>query len=508
MKRKYSGLLLLALVISSFSFLAPVSGNILEVSVDDIYLTAGEINSIEINLHNVGELDVFTVEALLSSQTPGVQILEDSHKVYDEIKNGVKKSYHPKIYVNQGTPLGAYTLTLNVKYIRYGTIFDSTITVPLGVVVSKGFTPRLVYSSDTESVNVRTGGNNLLQYTFTNEGDSNLTNVEYNLQSGINQISIVSGSTQHIDSIPIGETITLNPTVSVLEGTPLGAYVITATASYRDEAGAQFFQNFVLPVNVDQTTVSKNTLITIKEMTIENQPINPGDDFEINIEIECSGSNAYEVISSLNFQGNQALSPLNPTSVNLGDMEVEETAMVSYRLLASGDIPAGQYPILITISYTNSKGMPSQLTETLTVRVEGLIDFEILDAPSLNLRKGEVGELEADLLLIGTESVQFVSIEVLEDDVIERVSGSTEYIGAVDPDSPIPFDLNYKVRDDASNGEHEIGMRVLYRDHLNREHDEELSLNLEISEKSGEQPQEPSNTGIWVWLRRLFGLGP
>jgi hypothetical protein len=189
-------------------------------------------------------------------------------------------------------------------------------------------------------------------------------------------------------------------------------------------------------------------------------------------------------------------------------MEVGETSQVSYRLLASGDIPAGQYPIITTISYTNSKGMPSQLTETLTVRVEGLIDFEILDAPSLKLREGEVGELEADLLLIGTESVQFVSIEVLENDVIERVSGSTEYIGAVDPDSPIPFDLNYRVREDASNGEHDIDLRVLYRDHLNREHYEELSLNLEISEQSGEQPQEPNNTGIWLWLRRIFGLGP
>jgi hypothetical protein len=194
--------------------------------------------------------------------------------------------------------------------------------------------------------------------------------------------------------------------------------------------------------------------------------------------------------------------------VSLGDLEVGETADVSYKLLSAGDIPAGQYPITSTISYTNSKGVPSQLVETLTIRIEGLIDFEILDAPSLTIGKGENGELEADLLLIGTESVQFVSIEMLEDNVFQRVSGSTEYIGAVDPDSPIPFDLNYKVREDAAEGEHDMDIRVYYRDHLNREHDEEISLGVEISEQTGNQQQEPTGTGIWVWLRRLLGLGP
>jgi hypothetical protein len=506
-KKLFRSILLLALIFASISF-QEVSANILEVSVDDIYLNAGEMNSIEISLHNVGELDVYTVEALLSSQTPGIQILEESHKVYDEISKGKTKNYYPKIYVNQNTPLGAYTLNLNVKYIRYGSVFDSTITVPLGVVVSKAFSPRLVYSSDTDALNVKTGSSNLLQYSFTNEGAVNLTNVKFNLESSVNQISIVSGSTKNFDKIKIGEKIGLSPTISVLEGTPLGAYVITATVTYSEESGGQYHQNFILPVNVDQTTVSKNTIITIKEMSIEDYPINPGDDFELNIAIECSGSVAYEVISSLSFQGNLALSPLNPTSVSLGDLEVGETADVSYKLLSAGDIPAGQYPITSTISYTNSKGVPSQLVETLTIRIEGLIDFEILDAPSLTIGKGENGELEADLLLIGTESVQFVSIEMLEDNVFQRVSGSTEYIGAVDPDSPIPFDLNYKVREDAAEGEHDMDIRVYYRDHLNREHDEEISLGVEISEQTGNQQQEPTGTGIWVWLRRLLGLGP
>jgi hypothetical protein len=140
--------------------------------------------------------------------------------------------------------------------------------------------------------------------------------------------------------------------------------------------------------------------------------------------------------------------------------------------------------------------------------VEGLIDFEILDAPSLTTKKGEVSELEADLLLIGTESVQFVSINLVEDNIFERVTGSTEYIGAVDPDSPIPFDLIYKVRDDVADGSYDMKLNVNYRDHLNKEHEEGLAIGVEVSEKAAQEPQGPVETGFWVWIRRLFGLGP
>jgi hypothetical protein len=176
-------------------------------------------------------------------------------------------------------------------------------------------------------------------------------------------------------------------------------------------------------------------------------------------------------------------------------------------MLVSGGVAAGQYPVTITIGYTNNKGVSKVLTETATILVDGLIDFELLDTPSGIASKGVTMELEADLLLIGTESVDFVSIGVVEDDVINRVSGSEEYIGAVDPDSPIPFTVNYKVDDNALEGEHELKLNVTYRDHLNREHIEQIKLDITIGGVIDDNPQ-PQQSGFWVWIRRLFGLGP
>ena len=212
-------------------------------------------------------------------------------------------------------------------------------------------------------------------------------------------------------------------------------------------------------------------------------------------------------MGAISFMQLSPISSLSPSTVNLGDLDTGEREQLSYRLLVSGSASAGEYPVTITISYTSNNGVPKVLTETVTILVDGLIDFDLLDVPSEYASPGETMDMEADLLLIGTESVDFVSIGVTEDDVVKRVSGSDEYIGAVDPDSPIPFDLKYKIDDSASNGKYELTLTVKYRDHLNREHQEQIKLEIEIGNPINNEPQ-PQQTGFWVWIRRLFGLGP
>ncbi len=61
--------------------------------------------------------------------------------------------------------------------------------------------------------------------------------------------------------------------------------------------------------------------------------------------------------------------------------------------------------------------------------------------------------------------------------------------------------------DDAPEGNHELKLSVQYRDHLNKEHEEEMSLDVEIGGVVDDLP-EPNEGGIWAWIRRLLGLGP
>jgi hypothetical protein len=303
------------------------------------------------------------------------------------------------------------------------------------------------------------------------------------------------------------ESFTVNPKISIIEGTTLGSYTITAVVSYKDIDGNRFHQTFSLPINVASSAAVRTTLVTIEEMKVVEEAIQPGDIFTVELTLKCTGAVAYDLLGTLSFSATSPVSPISPSVVNIGDLDVGETTTATYTLLASGSIAAGQYPVTATITYTSSRGTSQSITETMTLLVDGLVDFDLLDTPSITVAAGETQELEADLLLIGTESVDFVSIGVVEDDVVKRVSGSDEYIGAVDPDSPIPFDVNYKVDADAPEGEHELKLSVKYRDHLNREHEEEIGLDIDIGELVDDTP-EPQQGGFWTWIRRLLGLGP
>ena len=506
-KRTQTIVILLTLVImTSFSSLSLVKADSLQVTTTNQYLTAGKENQITINIRNIGDRSVVGVQAALSSATPGISILEGSQRVYSVIEDGKTKSYSATIYVDKSLPLGSYTLTLTVTYQKI-TFEYVTSVVSVGVVVSEAYTPKLGYILNQDDISAIAGDNNLVSYVFENIAGETLSDLEFVFSSTSPYVSVVADDTFSTENLPSNGTIWISPMISVLEGTPLTTYSLQATVSFMDEEENTHFETFVLPINVNSAKISKTTTVTIEDIHIEPATVYPGDIFDLDINIDCSGADAYELMSIISFPQMSPISPISPSTRNLGDLSAGEKAQVSYRLLVSGGASAGQYMTTISISYTTSKGISKVLSETVTILIDGLVDFELLDVPSDLVAAGETRELEADLLLIGTESVDFVSVGVVEDDVIKRVSGSEEYIGAVDPDSPIPFDVYYRVDEDAQEGDHEVKLNVKYRDHLNREHEEEIGLSVEIGEPFDDEPQT-QQVGFWVWIRRLLGLGP
>ena len=480
---------------------------ILQVSTSGIYLTAGQENLVTVNLKNTGDYKLFDIEATLTSTIPGISILRDVQKVFNEIEKGKTASYTPAVYIDQNVALGAYTLSLTVVYGRFRGTQENVKVIPVGIVVQQGYAPKIKYTTAEGGLKAKAGTVTALGLSFQNDWDNEIKELEFRFTSLSNYITITNNLSSSVQSLSAGEAVPLSPTVSVLEGTPLGVYTLAATVSYQDASENKYHQTFMIPVNVDSTAASKNTVVTIKDIIIPEH-LKPGDIFDLKVNVQCTGADAYDIITKLSFGAITILSPLSPTAASVGDLNVDKTVTVDYRVLVSGDVKAGQYPVSLSISYTNSKGTSATLTETITVMVESLIDFEVLDAPTITVKKGETSEIEADLLLIGSDSVQFVSIELESDAVFKRVPGSTEYIGAVDPDSPIPFDINYKVAEDAPEGDHVMRINVKYRDHLNREHEELLELDVAVAGNVKDNTQTTEAPPFWVWVRRLLGLGP
>jgi hypothetical protein len=279
--------------------------------------------------------------------------------------------------------------------------------------------------------------------------------------------------------------------------------------SYEEVDGRKHLESHILGFSIDSVLVPNRTSIVLKNYYTNLETIRPGDELDLNIELECLGAVAYDVKTMLSLDFNMGIATMSPTLLSVGDVKPGHSEKVSYKLIIGGEVKAGQYPAVLTISYLDVDGVLSSLEETVTLSVRGAVEFRLINIDAVKAEEGAVTEFEADLLLIGTESVQFVRIEVVEDQVLRRVSDSEEYIGVVDPDSPIPFDLKFEAAEGATLGEHTLILRLTYTDDLNIEHETNVELPIEVIEASADEGPSLGLLGsFWLWLRRLLGLLP
>jgi hypothetical protein len=477
---------------------------IIEVRTENIYLTAGQENTITIQLKNTGDYKVFDIELFLSSSTENINILSNANKVINEIEAHKTKSYEATVYVDQNSPLGAYNLLLEVNYGRSGSTLSHRLSVSIGVIVWETYKPKIAFTTDQENLKVKAGTEKQFNLSFTNQWNKEIHNLELVINSQITGITILNQVSSEYAAVNTSESIIFSPRISVLQGIPLGTYSLSISAMYNDEEGHAHHQKFTVPILVDEAKSFQTTIVTISEAKTLQEKILPGNTVDLELTYLCGKADAYDVISILTINQSPTISPISPTTISLGNIPKDETEQATYKLLINGDAAAGQYPVTVTVMYTDSKGVTKTLSETITILVDGLIEFELLDVPTLPVYLAESHEIEADILLIGTESVQFVSIGLVDDEVFERIPGSDEYIGAVDPDSPIPFDIRYKISEEAEPGIHTMNLKVRYRDHLNKPHEISLDLEIELSQDLEPDSRSENRGGFWQWLRNLF----
>jgi hypothetical protein len=599
---------------------------VLRFSADDVYVVAGQENQIKITLTNVGTWNIYEAKISLSvpPTTPGVSIVENGHAVYSIIEDGKSKSFYPVLYVDESTPLGAYSLTLTAVYmkkVQYGTSMLESTSLQIGIVVARArdimlnpnvedasltagvenavnialenigdepvyeidaaitstspyivvteggrftsdsieedqsvthpFTLRIswnaplgVYTlteavtyedangqSYTESFSLGfyindskpdplldlmidnprlTGGvENTVNVQLENNGDEGIYYIDATLSSTSPHITVLEGARFTKDNLDPGQDSSFESVIAVSRNIPIGVYSLTASVSYRDSEGQMYLEAFNLGVSVGSLKVVNQTSVIMRRYDTSIDTVKPGDEFDLTLGLESLGANAYDVKASLSLDPMTGVSILSPTTVSLGGMEPGRVEDAVFGLLVGGEVMAGQYPAMVTVSYLGSDGVPRSLVETVTLSIRGLVEFRLINEDQVRVGRGETMELKADLLLVGTESVQFVIVEVVEDTVFEYVRDSEEYIGAVDPDSPIPFALMFKASDDAELGDHTITLRITYTDDLNKEHEATLELRAEVTEPTADfNASQGSTGGFWVWLRRLLGLGP
>ncbi|MGD2200509.1 MAG: hypothetical protein PVJ38_02615 [Candidatus Bathyarchaeota archaeon] len=601
---------------------------VLRVSTDNVYLTAGIENQIKITLTNVGSWNIYEAKIAISvpSTSPGISIVDGGHKVYNKIGDDEKRTFYVRVYVDEETPLGAYTLTLQTTYmkkVQYGTEMLESSTLQLGIVVDKAIRSDTMMTAEAENplitagvdnplnltlgnignetlydidatltssspylvilegarfthgtlrvnhsvqhpvtlrvsreaplggytltetifyedvdgqtssetfivgVDVRfsskpnpildividdphltAGSENSVNVNLTNLGDEGLQDIDVSLTSTSPYIAFLEGGRITLNSLSKGEGTSSEAVIAVSKSAPVGVYTFTASAYYRGSDGQDYIETYTLGVRVDSVSVPRQTSVVLRSYQTSLETVRPGDRFQLDLDFECLGAAAHEVKAVLALDPLTGISTMSPTTLSLGDLEPDQRVEAIYELLVGGAVQAGQYPAVVSIIYLDADGVPKSLTETVTLSVRGIVEFKLINVEPLDMPIGTRTEFEADLLLIGTENIEFVNIEVMEDPVFRRTLDSGEYIGAVDPDSPIPFDLWVEVAGGTELGEYVLRLKIEYTDDLNREHEATLEVPMDVTERALEGGSQASGWDIWALIRRLLGLGP
>ncbi len=487
---------------------------LLRVSTDDVYLTAGEENLISITLKNTGDFDVYEVKAVLSvpSTTPGISILDGAHRIFNEIRDGKEKTYNPLLYVDRSVPLGTYTLSLQLDYrktYRLGTPQQESALIQIGVVVWNITKPKVRLDVGMDGLDIAAGSEREASIRIKNIGEEAVYDVDAIVASASPYVAVTKGARFTEASLGIGGNVTFKPTLSVSKNAPLRVYTLTTSVSYLDNDGREYHETFTLGFTVGSVQVPKQTSVVLRSYGTTPETIRPGDVFDLKLELECLGAAANDVKTSLSLDVSTGIASLSPTLVSADDLQPSQRKEVRYELIVGGEVAAGQYPATLTITYINIDGVPVGLAETVTFSVRGIVKFSLVNLDPITASEDTTTEFEADLLLVGTESVQFATIEIVEDETFSRTWDSEEYIGAIDPDSPIPFDLTFMVAKGSEAGDHVLKLRLTYTDDLNREHETTIDLPLTVTEASSDsEPKQGSLWSFWVFLRRLLGLIP
>jgi len=475
----------------------------LEVSASSAPFTAGKQGVVTITLSNNGNFNAYEIEAFLVPATSGFSVITGAQEVINVITFGTSTTYSATVMVDQSVSVGDYQLNLQLNYVRMGN--KVTVTVPITVSVTEAFTPKVELLVSSNGMNA--GQLNNVTLNIVNVSNETLKGVEVELAMSSNYVSIIGNPTLQISTLNAEMSKTFPVQIKTLQGTPIGPYPLAASVYYFDANGYRYKETLTLPLEVTSLAVVLNPIFTIKNVN-PGLTVYPGEKFKMNLEVNCSDATAFNTIATLTLDTTGFVSPLSSTTSSLGTMKPGGKANLSYDLILDGSTTISSIPLTITIKYLNSNGQVGSSSEPLTVVVDEYTQFSLINGSPLTVVQGSTLSVQSNLLLIGTGNIQFTYIEALPGGPFMNKTDSSEYLGAIDPDSPVPFTVNIGTASSARPGNYSLQLKITYFNNMNLQVAKTISVPVAITQKTATRPTGTSSTneGILGWIRTILGI--
>lgn len=148
----------------------------------------------------------------------------------------------------------------------------------------------------------------------------------------------------------------------------------------------------------------------------------------------------------------------------IGTIGPGETRNVEVMMFASEEAVNTAFQLPVTISYLDPSGGLKKIQRFVSVYVQGTFNVRVYDL-SVTYISNEPN-LSGYLLNEGTNLALFTTVELVDNQEMVRQAGSSQYLGDLTANSPLPFNIPVAFAEGAKPGEYPVTIKISYKDDL------------------------------------------
>lgn len=164
--------------------------------------------------------------------------------------------------------------------------------------------------------------------------------------------------------------------------------------------------------------------------------------------------------------------------------------------------------ITLDLSFSDVYGRSHQESQSaeFIIRGEVLLRYFGAKVEPYNLTAGDIATASVTILNVGVSSAMYSNATILPNPYIEIVAESFYYIGDVEPGSPTPVLVKFKIKDNVSPGTYNVTIVLFYFDDIYEEHYMYITISYTVHEKPKITQEEQENP-IEAYVPILYGIG-
>lgn len=419
-----------------------------------LVLVPGRVNNVSLTVSNQGSGDASQVA--ISDSASGVSVLNPIFELVS-LPPGQSRSMSVGLYVPASLSGASVTMSVSTTYYdAYGS--TQTGAQMIGFYTNRASTPTLSFEALTNSIVA--GQTSSVPMTLTNLGSGPASDIRIQITS--------SGQSSVLSQFPVVGNLGPNSSTTAdigiyvpqsLAGSPVS---LAISASYTDEFGNPGTVTQTLGLYVANTTTSlPSTLISVTPM---KSAVKVGAQSDVAFMVENAGSSSLtSPVLSLTVSSPLVVTQNSTYAVKGGVLQPGESVLYEAVVGAGTSSSPGFYSASVGVTYLDSSGTLKSAVFSSGLVLSGNIDL-VIQSPTITQANSTI-VITGSILNEGFSSAYYASVTGSLGG--SKDSSGQDYVGEVDPNTPIPFSVTISyVPQAASVPKANLTVSISYTDSL------------------------------------------